>query len=607
MHVWAVCLVVFQGTLLLAYLWAHLVAPRIGAGHLAALLLATAWLPVAFSGDPGPLAPATALVARLLATVCVPFFALSTTAVVVQTWLASSRLAPTIDPYPLYGASNLGSLVGLLAYPLVVEPLLGLDDQRRVWSVGYLVYVAVAAAAFALVRPARSRPGLVRVPAADLATWAALAAGPSALLVAVTNTVASEVGSFPLVWTVPLALYLGSFVLTFRARAAWRARTWWPHALLVLFPFTVEHVLRPWSAVVLYAAFAAACLLFHAELYRRRPPPEALTSFYLAVAGGGWLGGLAVTFGAPLVLEEPVEGPLVVAAMAAVGLRTMGDPLGLFRFPAVLGVVGLPVALVVGMRQPYVARVRSFHGLYSIEERLDPAPHRRLVHGTTVHGMQYLARGRGEALAYHHEGGPLHEAWELRRGGRLAVLGLGAGAMAHWTRPGETLVFYEIDPANEAVARQWFTYLDRAAGRIEVRVGDARLLLEQEADRRPYDVMLVDAFAGDAFPWHLATREAFEVFASRVAPDGLLVLNLSSRYVDLRPFVGTIATSVGWACVTRYGKAATPDPLATPTVGVACAAASDRLAPLRARGWADLDDAGAPLWTDDWSPVVTAL
>jgi hypothetical protein len=611
-HVWAVCLMVFQGTLLLAYAWAHLVAPRIGAGHLLALALAALWLPIGFSATPAPDAPLATLVLRLVVTVVVPFWALSTTAVVVQSWLAASALAGARDPYPLYGASNLGSLVGLVAYPTVVEPLFGLQTQRLLWSCGYLGYLVVVATTWLVLRPRPVSTALARVPLRAVVSWTLLAAGPSALLLAVTNIVANEIGSFPLVWTVPLALYLGSFVVTFRAgQAGGWARTWWPHGLLVLFPFTVEQVVAPWSVVVLYGAFFFVCLLFHGALYRLRPEPRRLTAFYLAVAGGGWLGGLAVSLGAPALLDGPWDGPLVVAAMALVGRVVLGDPFELFSPPKVFAVVGLPIVVFIGMQQPYVARYRSFYGLYSIEERpiAGVEPHRRIVHGTTVHGIQYLDEERDLPLAYHHRGGPLHEAWELRRGGRMAVLGLGAGAMAAWTRPGETLVFYEIDPANEPIARRWFTYLERAAGRVEVRVGDARLLMQTEADRRPYDVLLVDAFAGDSIPMHLATVEAFEVWTSRLTDEGLLILNLSSRYTDLRPILDRIAAEAGWACLTRFGVADPrefADPLATPTAALACAADDDRLAVLRGRGWDELDSAAAPLWTDDWNPVLTA-
>lgn len=610
-HVWALCLTVFQGSLLLAYAWAHAVAPRIGAGHLAALALAALWLPIDLGGPAGGDAPALVLVLRLIAGVAVPFAALSTTAVVLQSWLAGSDLDRAADPYPLYGASNLGSLAGLLAYPLLIEPWVGLALQRQAWSLGLLAWLGLFAATWAVLRP-RPVPVPLAIRASDALPWVGLAAGPSALLAAVTHLVANEVGSFPLVWAVPLALYLGSFVLAFRdVPDRGRARSFWPHALLLLFPLTVEHVVRPWAVGLLYAAFFGVCLVFHRALYGLRPTPERLTGFYLAIALGGWLGGLAVSVGAPLLLPGPWDGPLVIAAMALIARSVLGDPLGLFRPPAIFGVVGMPLVVFALMEQDYVARYRSFYGLFAIEERAieGVAPHRRLVHGTTVHGMEYLDPER-EPVAYHHRGGPLHEAWEDRRGGRMAVLGLGAGAMAFWTRPGEALVFYEIDPGNEAIARRWFTWLDRAPGSVEVRVGDARLRLQHEPDRAPYDVILLDAFAGDAIPTHLVTVEAFRIWASRTAPDGLLVWNLSSRYVDLRPIVARVAEEVGWTCAARFGIARPEvfdDPLATPTSAMACAAAPDRLAALEAKGWERFDGGQDPPFTDDWSPALRLL
>lgn len=286
-HVWLTCLMFFQAVLFLGYLYAHLIGWRLGVFHLVVLALPLLTLPIHVEPVVAPDRPLLALVLLLLRTVGLPFFALSTTAVVLQSWLARSHLGEIREPYPLYAASNVGSLVALLSYPVLVEPFLPLSVQRLVWSGGYVGYALLIGLSWYLVRPdpravvqapTTAAPD-VRPGAGDFAWWLLLAALPSSFLLATTNLIASEIGSIPLVWVVPLALYLGTFIWTFREgggvpRLLGLA---WPEAALISL---VAYFLGPVSMALTAALLVGLTLLStvaHGELYARRPHPRYLT------------------------------------------------------------------------------------------------------------------------------------------------------------------------------------------------------------------------------------------------------------------------------------------------------------------------------------------
>lgn len=620
-HVWTVCVMVFQGLLLAGYAWAHFVAPRIGPWHLAVVALGAAQLPLAVTGAPDPEAPIATLVWRLVTQVALPFWALTTTSVVAQDWAARARSGAVGNPYPLYAASNVGSLLGLLAYPLLIEPLVGLQAQRAAWAVGFGLWWLALAGTWWVLRPAppaAATPGL-RADWAPNPRWILLAAAPSAGLLAVTQTVASEVGSFPMVWVIPLALYLASFIPAFRDGLSERWDRWAPDlalgtALLGAMPT------RPALLIAFFACFFLACVATHGALYRARPEPARLTRFYLEVSVGGWLGGLLMSLGAPALLDRMLDLPLAAALwLGALALHPPSRDRAWWATAAAwqgglrLGVAAAGVA--VGLLGPawlnqagLVDRTRNFYGVFEVREQVSPAgePYRLLSHGRTVHGVQYLSDEKPWPLSYYHQGGPLHEALDTRsRPARIGAVGLGIGAITWWLEAGEELVFYEIDPDNEPLARRWFRYLEPRAGRVSVRVGDARLLMETEADRSVYDVVFVDAFSGDAIPLHLLTREATRTWTSRLADDGLLIVHLSNRYYDLRGVLAAIADAEGLHAAWRIG-AARPDvfddPLASPMIAMVLTRDPARLDPLLARGWKRAGGGApwpAPAWTDD--------
>jgi hypothetical protein len=643
-HVWTTSLMFFQGALFAAYLYAHGLAPRLGRWHLATLAAPLAFLPLELStaSDDG----VSTLLAVLGSRVAIPFFALGTTAIVAQRWaLAAGR-----EPYGLYALSNAGSLVALLGYALVVEPLAGLELQRWVWLALYVVYLVAALLAWRALglrsartsEPAGSTSSVASAPpertdAHDAlgpapkwrlaAYWAALSAAPSAFLSAVTNLLALDVGSVSLVWVTPLALYLGSFVWAFASprpvdasgtRVPGAVRRLWPHVAAVgLFFFAGGDAGGGFIEVaVQLLVLAFVSLAAHAELFRVRPSPARLTLYYLVIAAGGWAGGACVALLAPVASDGLVEYPaslLGLGIVMLVGRRRelrawlAGRPRGaLLASAALLVVIAVKILSAGGGEQgAELERRRSFYGLYRVvrSQRTEGAV-RDLVSGGTRHGRQ--REGDPAPLSYYHPRGPLGDALALVSAPRrVGVVGLGVGAAAGHLGPGESVRFFELDPVVVALARRHFSYLSEARAEVDVVVGDARVSLAR--DRARYDVLLVDAFSGDAIPTHLLTREALELYVSRTTPRGLVLVHISNRYYDLRAPLAATARSLGLAAaeVSRIdGVALDQDPAQY----VAIARRAEALRPLvRDRAWAWSSSRGAHAWTDDHARLVEAL
>lgn len=630
-HVWTTALMFFQGALFVAYLYAHLFAGRVGRWHLVLVALPLLVLPPTVGAPDLAGGGIGSLLALLLRHVALPFGVLATTAVVAQRWWAASGR----EPYGLYAISNAGSLGALLLYALVVEPLVGLHAQRLAWMAGYVVYALSAVVAWyasgsphrALTAPA----GTPRPPVSRWVYWAALSAAPSAFLMAVTNLIALEVGSVPLVWVVPLALYLASFVIAFASpsegdasgtRVPGAVRRLWPHVAAVgLFFFTGGDAGGGFLDVaVQLVVLTVVCLAAHGELYRARPASEHLTLYYLVVAAGGWAGGALVALVAPVAFAGLYEYPIALGVLALVML--VGQRAALHRWLSTRPVLALLVsaalvAVIVvkiassrdGSLVETLAQRRSFYGLY----RVTRAPRsegavRDLVSGGTRHGRQ--REGDPTPLSYYHPRGPLGDALALLdRPRRVGVVGLGVGAAAGHLEPGELVRFFEIDPAVEELARAHFTYLGDARASVDVVVGDARLALAREAESSEpaYDLVLVDAFSGDAIPTHLVTLEALRVYLARLAPDGILLLHVSNRYYDLRGVLAAQARELGLAGaeVARITSLALDE---DPSQYVALSREAARLAPLTARGWQPLERrAPQHVWTDDHVRLFEAL
>jgi hypothetical protein len=641
-HVWLTCLMFFQAMLFLGYLSAHLLEERIGVWHLILLIIPLFCLPLGVNTQPDPNAPFLAILTLLLFHVALPFIALSTTAVVAQSWFFRSPHGKNREPYPLYGASNAGSLIALLGYVFIVEPLFGIRTQRFAWSGAYVFYVILVSLTWLTLRPDKMpKVGTptqdrgvksISITPVEHARWLFLSGLPSAFLLAVTSFITLEVGSFPFVWVIPLALYLGSFIVTFRSNGGV------PRFLKI---FWLEVLL---AGVALYAlgqaqwlvilghlcAFFMICLVSHGLLYERRPPPRHLTYFYLTSAFGGWVGGALVALVAPFALTGLFEYPILLVLFGGVFWWNRDKSFTAFwpkasRWAAwtrmaAIGIILFPVAVGVQISrtEPAKYRHRNFYGTYRIVDESGKNASlgvRKLMHGKTLHGAQLLDPGsRMTPISYYYEGGPFSDVYGLVPSPRrLAVVGLGSGAISAYMRHNDMLTFYEIDPDNEKIARTWFTFLDEGKGKVAIIVGDGRLSLQSsERNAKKYDLILIDAFTGDGIPTHLLTKEALLTYLDRLTANGIILLHLSNRYYDLRPMVKATANEVGLSGVMN--KPVAQSNLKTYQIRSRCVALTKRpelLQPLISKGWVafgkedTLDDV-AP-WTDDYINILSPL
>ena len=601
---------------------------------------------------PDPASPALSLLGVLFMSIAVPFGVLSTTGVMAQQWLADSDLPEAKNPYLLFAASNSGSLIALLGYPLLIEPFLGLTAQRAVWSVAYLGYVALAFSVAPKTTKTSEAPETSEAPQTSEAPeapepgsepesnptwgtwlyWTLLSAAPSTCLLAVTNVIALDLGSAPLVWVIPLCLYLLTFILIFGPRAWYpqAVRRFWPELTAAgLLLFLLETQGLHWTGGLVHlGVLFLVCLVGHGELHASRPPPRHLTGFYLAVSLGGWLGGLFVSLVAPHAFRSLAEYPLSVGLLAltlligkrrafVVWLRKANRPLLLVSLTIfVLLASKSVVTIVLRWRQDDVL-TRNVYGIYRVQNVLSQGvPIRRLVHATTVHGKEQQAeKDWGKPIGFYHPNSPLGDVLLARKHPyRAAVVGLGTGALAGHLRPGDSLTFYELDPEVERIAREHFHYLKQAKGDVDVVLGDARLNIESRAADGSLDILVIDAFSSDAIPTHLLTREALTLYVSKLKPDGLLVFHISNRFYDLRPILKATAESLEPPLYGGYrskldGRRMAP--LEDPTKCYVLARTSAPLDALSARGWslgADTADL-MPVspWTDDYANILAAL
>ena len=631
--VWTTCMLFFQVLLLAGYAYAHGVARRRYEPliHSALLVAAVATLPImpAESWKPaGGAEPITRILLLLGATVGLPYFLLASTSPLVQAWFARAR--PGANPYRLFALSNLASLLALLGYPLLVEPYLSAREQVSVWSWLFAGFAVLCAAlAWRTPRPAAA-PGAAQaapaLAARDIAWWLALSATGSVMLLAVTNHLTQNVASVPLLWLVPLALYLATFIIAFEGARWYQPRFLWPLLLVALVAMawllvdTEYHYQLALQLGVFLAGLFVGCLFCHGELYRTRPPPAHLTAFYLTVSAGGALGGLFVAVLAPLVFTGYFElgaGLAALAVLAALRFISVGRVAYMTSLLVVLGVGAC--ATYDGFRHQRDVRVakRSFYGVLRVKEYGEPADDshlRRLVHGTIMHGEQYMSEARRRTpTTYYTETSGIAAAIRAKQDHpvRVGVIGLGTGTIAAYGRPGDVYRFYDIDANVIRIAREQFTFLADSRAQVETALGDARLTLEREPPQG-FDVLGVDAFSSDAIPVHLITREALQTYLRHMKPGGIVAFHVSNRFLDLIPVVARLAKELNlgaaliaddpdddddssvksrsdWVLVSRDAKALR----ASAIVEAGAVPAEDR------PGWRT--------WTDDYSNLVQIL
>jgi len=685
--VWTTCMLFFQAALLAGYAYAHGVAAWLGVRrqavvHVVLLGIAALALPVTFSFDAVPTEadPTGWLLLSLTRSAGLPFVVIAATAPSLQNWFAHTRERGAEDPYFLYAASNVGSLGGLLAYPILVEPYWTLSQQARLWTIGYALLASLVVACVAIFwrqpeRPAASEaarsadPGIAR-----RVLWVALSLVPSSLMLAATNYISTDLAAIPLLWMLPLALYLLTLIAAFARRAPlkslFRSRLLCALALPLLVAIPTDStspaaILIPLHLLALFLA-AGAC---HTELAASRPPTAYLTEYYLWMALGGALGGVLVAVLAPLAFRSIAEYPLAIvlacwlgrrgalrerpsradwmfalalAAAIALTIRLLQmagaetnrvAQLLVYLVPALICyryverptrfALGLAAIVANGLIAPLmpgtiVHAERNFFGVLRVRHFADER-FNDLVHGNTLHGRQSLdAADRDEPLSYYHRKGPLGQVFrvvdETKPTARVAVIGLGAGSTAAYRLPGQSWVFYEINPAVIAVAcdPRFFTFLHGCGDdAVHIVAGDARLQIAR-SPAHAYDVIVLDAFSSDAIPVHLVTREALALYLEKLAPGGWLVVHVSQRLLDVVPVLAAAADEAGLA--GREG-----DDLSGGRIVLARGQDVSRwLVLARAEGDLSALDAdsrwhaltrtsGLRAWTDDYSNVLGAV
>ena len=683
--VWTTCMLFFQAALLAGYAYSHAGSQWLGVRRQALLHAALVWLPLLVRpfdvGSAGAVAASEAPISWLLRTMSssigLPFVMLASTAPLLQRWFAVAR-GDASDPYWLYATSNAGSLVALLAFPMLFEPLLPLGQQTTIWRMGYAVVASLLTmCAVVAIRRGEWSPHAVAETAADAtpptlhtrARWLALSFAPSSLMLGVTTYLSTDVAAVPLLWVLPLSCYLLTFIIAFGwnpdATAAAMRRSLAPALLPLVVIVLMELPVRLWVAIPIHlVSFTALGLLCHAELARQRPGVRYLTEFYLWVAVGGVLGGVFNTIVAPQIFTSVAEYPIAIGVaclLCASGgrLRRLLDEPRRLIWPVLATVIAL--ALVLGERLALVARAptillltvpivmslivardiarfaiavagvlgalvvgnalspaggghvlhaeRTFFGVYRV--RTDPAERLiSLMHGTTTHGRQIIGQADPEPLTYYYRGSPIGQVFAARAGDTrsVGVIGLGAGTLAAYAKPGATWVFYEIDGAVERIARdaRFFLYLDRCGGHCTVVLGDARLSLAQR--RGTFDVLVLDAFSSDAIPLHLLSTEALETYTSRLVADGWLAFHISNRHIRLRPVIARLARAARLTAFAQFDGGADISRGYESSEWVVMARDVSSLEPLTRTGrWAPLTADQRPAWTDDFSNIWTEL
>ena len=593
--VWTTCMLFFQVGLLLGYTYAHLLVRILKVKyqiivHAAILVLSLLVLPVIPSESLKPMGnvdPTWDILRLLLLTAGAPFLMVSATGPLVQHWYSQSH--PRKSPYRLYALSNFGSLLALLTYPFLIEPLLGLDQQAKIWSFGYVVF-AVLCMWCGQALTSRTQSPSHRTENSDRPwknsiawVWVGLSACGSILLLAVTSKITEDFSAIPLLWVLPLSLYLITFIIAFDNPRWYRRAVWVPVFLMatVLMVYLLQHWadLNLVTAVLLFnGALFCIVMVCHGELVRHKPAPHKLTIFYLMVALGGALGGVFVSIVAVRVFSAFWELHVgLLAAFLLVGYSLFNlqeKPRPSWHSPAqkiwVLGSLLLGGFLIQGAIESegnaLVTR-RNFHSVLRVHEMdIGKLSHRRVLYsGQINHGLQLLhPDNQGHIGSYYSSQSGFGLAIQqhpkrLARSGasqsesqadslRVGVLGLGVGVIASWGLPQDNFRFYEINPAVVTIADDYFSLLRNARCQVEIIEGDGRISLERELSEdgpQNFDILVIDAFSGDAIPVHLLTIEAFRLYLKHLNFDGILAFNITNRHLELEPVIASVSQELG--------------------------------------------------------------
>lgn len=662
--VWTTCMLFFQMLLCGGYLYSHLVTaklpPRWQSGlHVALLLITLAFLNILPSAEwkpNGAESPTVRILLLLISTVGLPYFVLSTTGPLLLRWF--SVVQPSSSPYRLYALSNAGSLLALLSYPFVFEPLMRVSMQAQAWSGGYLVFAILctlcaicsqrraADTAPASVSPQQDVPQEAnhrgrkttgqksRSNGLAFGKWFALAMVASIMLLAETNEVCQDVAVIPFLWVVPLSLYLLSFILCFESDR-WYRRQWYSlgTAILVLAVCWLQsfgaRTFLPLQLAIYFGALFSICMLCHGELARLRPQSESLTIFYLTLSAGGAAGGLFVGILAPLIFPAFWEHYLGLIASCIIAVIVYFDHRGWWsddERPSTLW-VGLAIILFVGIGTVFAAAItsftssvamdRNFYGVLEVQN--DPIEDAMILrHGRIMHGLQLNGVPSLPTMYYGFKTGVGRAIAELREQKpqlKIGLVGLGVGTLAAYGQEGDEFRFYEINENVTRLAKEHFTFLKNCPSEIEIVHGDARLMLENESPQN-FDLLVLDAFSGDAIPTHLLTVESMQAYLRHLRSDGLIAIHISNIHFDLRRVTDALADAAGLHAATLETTAVLDRSTGTQSLTepgsrwVLMAADPNSLNKARFLEIASRDILPVErrvLWTDDFSNLIEVL
>lgn len=683
--VWTTCVLFFQAMLLAGYGYAYLLerTSRLRTQlvlHLAVMVVAAAFLPIHFDGvaanDTSAAHPILWLLSHLIGNAAIPFGVAVSSAPLLQNWLAKISGEASRDPYFLYSASNAGSLLALVVYPMYVEPRFGLISQSRAWTAGYLLLVVAIAITAAITwrrQRARQTETSDDTPRSltwnQRAFWLAASFVPSALMLAVTNHISANLVAAPFLWVIPLGVYLLTFILAFSRRSLLTLEKV-SRIVPVIFLLSVYVTVgAPIPAALIWivlpahiAILFAGALLCHTALAASRPHPRHLTEFYFWLALGGAVAGVFAVLIAPAVFSTVFEYPLLVATLGffrvspgppqqrnradwiyaaliailltvewsifrfasstdvkegALGLLTNGGFVIIyslrarkFRFALAMALFVVGSALVLPGFFETGTRLhvsRNFFGVKKV--LLDPDQMtRRMLHGDTVHGVESVEPGKaGIPLSYYHPTGPAGDVMAMldaRPQQNIGIVGLGSGSLAAYATENRHITFFEQDPQVVEIAEKFFTYLQRCGKNCTTLVDDGRLAISR-AGQGEFDALIIDAFSSDSIPAHLVSREAVELYVSKLKPDGLLLFHVSNRYLDIGSLVGAVLIDSGLSVFTRHD----PDdsvPGKSTSEYVVGATRVPNLGALPSNpNWHRVDRSPhIRAWTDDYSDVV---
>jgi hypothetical protein len=646
--VWTTCMLFFQATLLLGYAYADVTPRALGPryqprAHIVVALLCLLVLPILAPEALKPLGteePITRILMLLAVTIGLPYLLLSTTSPLIQSYFA--RLNPGRDPYRLFALSNAASLAALVAYPAVIEPFVGVRTQALGWSIAFALYVLLLVTL--AWRVSRANASVVAVAVAPELTqdslqesaappsgisqlrWIALSAAGSMLLLAVSNHITQNVASVPLLWVLPLTLYLLTFILTFDGKG-WYQRRYFAGPFFVLLMAmcallvdkTYQFDLVVQTSVFCVGLFVV-CMMCHGELVLSKPAPIHLTRFYLLISVGGALGALVVSVVAPLLFPTFLETPLALffAALLFVPVAAATHPFLQWMAVALgVGVMGTGAYYWKQEHDNSLEVTRNFYGVMKIKAYDEPGSDNhlvRMVHGAILHGEQYThEKWRKEPTTYYTPTSGFGRAVNHQRtlaprsvnGIRIGMIGLGVGTVAAYCRDVDQCRIYEINAEVERLARKHFTYLADSPAKPEIIIGDARLSLEREASNQ-FSVLAVDAFSGDSIPMHLITDEAVRVFMKQLSGNGILAYHVSNRFLNLPPVLAEIAAKENLAGVVVEDPAQSNNALHSSSTWVLLAKDAATLKDIEASTPLERVN-GAPLWTDDFNNLMSVV